>query len=233
MKNLTHYKRINEIARFSVDKTTGQRSAYRDEKGEDMSDLDKYCMDKFGKVFFDCSYDEQDLARSVYAEEAGLDEEIDLFADDNEEETEETEDKSKDKEKEEEEEPETALSKEQNKFITLLDNKIFIKNIEIKLKEYILENLLKDKINTFKIIPFIEFTFEDENYGISIEFEIPSMLNFDKEGKLDEIDIAPIEVIKYTTPDVDSLLTMDSENGFKIIEGITNTILNDIDEISL
>ena len=227
MKNLNYYKQIFEISTLNVSKEQGQQSAYRDLKPSDRKDLDDLCLQKFGKSFSDCSYEEQDAARSfLYSE---IKEEINLGFDD-EEETEDpggSDDSKKDKDEEESSEDEEL----QNTFIDLLDNKDFIKNIQIYLKQYVLENLLKEKTNTFKIIPYVEFTFNEKSYGISVEFSTPCILNFDKDGKISETDLGEIKTITYSTPEIDNLNNLDNEKGITIISSMVYDILNDIDEM--
>lgn len=226
MKNLSHYKQIFEISTLNVSKEQGQQSVYRDLKPSDRKDLDDLCMQKFGKSYNDCSYDEQDAARSfLYSE---IKEEINLGFDDEKESDDSEEENSKEGEDEKENSEEEEL---QNTFIELLDNVDFIKNIESYLKQYVLENLLKEKTNTFKIIPYVEFTFEEKSYGISVEFKTPCILNFDKEGKIKEVDLGEIKTITYSTPEIDNMNNLDDEKGITIISSMVYDILNDIDEI--
>lgn len=218
MKNLREFKQINENS-MTLGRTQGQRSVYKNMSGSDLSELDELCISKFGRPFMKCSFDEQATARSFLSE---LQEELDLFGSDEEEE-EETDDKEEDTEPSEEEQ-------KQNKFLTLLDDKNFISNIEKTLKQYVLENLLVDSVNSFKIIPFVDFTYKDENYGLSVEFDTPCIMNFDKKNKISETDLGEIGTINYTTPEIDNLNVMDSEKGITIISSMVIKTLSDIHE---
>lgn len=214
MKELSHFKKLYEI-NMTIGKKQGQKRAYKNLSPNDLSELDDVCLDKFGKPFDKCSYDEQGAARSY------------LWGKTNEEEE---EDFNIDLGDDEDDENETTDEKLESDFIELLDNKNFIENIQIGVKQYVLENLLKEKVNSFKIIPFVEFSHEDEDFGVSVEFDAPCIFNFDKNDKLKESEIATIRTIKYTTPDLTDLTTLENEKGVTIISTLISDILNDIDE---
>ena len=64
MKSLKEFCSVGGTRSHSGD---GRRKAiYGDIEGKEKRALDKICMKKFGRIFVDCSWEEQSAARSAY-----------------------------------------------------------------------------------------------------------------------------------------------------------------------
>ena len=150
----------------------------------------------------------------------------DIFGGDEETGDEETGDEG-DKKDEPDDEESKEESEEEN-FVKLFDDEDFNTAFKVATKQYISEKLLEDEFNSFTVLPFLEFSFKEDVYGINIEFESAVNINVDSEGKVVEKDIPNVELVKYKTPEMDNIKVLEDEIGK---ETITMYVTEAIDEI--
>jgi len=121
---------------------------------------------------------------------------------------------------------------EEDVFIELFSDESFLDAFKNSIKQYVSENLLDDDYNSFSVLPFIEITYKDETYGISVEFESGISINIDDDGKVIENDISDVDIIKYKTPLMDNLTLMENEIGNDTIGLFVKEALQDIKNVS-
>jgi hypothetical protein len=189
--------------------------------------LDDYCNDNFAKPFMDSTFQEQSAARSVL--------------DGDPEEIQKQNDKDKMRESKLEEggdaeseipSPEEEEKKDEDKFIGLLDDEAFTEAMTNATTQYISENMLDDEYNSFAIIPYIEFTYEDLPYGLSIEFESAVTINIDKDGKVFEKDVPGVKQVKYKTPEMDEMTILEDITGQTTIDLLVKEIVKEIKKVA-
>jgi len=139
----------------------------------------------------------------------------------------ETEKKPEDS-KDKPEEPKDEEKSNEEEFIKMFDDTSFIDAFKSSIKQYISEKLLDDDYNSFTVLPFIEIEFNDDTYGINVEFESAVSINIDDDGKVVEKDIPDVSDIKFKTPLMDDLTIIENQSDR---ETISVYILEAIDEI--
>lgn len=222
---------------------TAIRSAYSDMTPGERKELDSWCMEKYGRRFMDCSYDEQGAARSIISaddkeiekqnkkdalKEAEEDPTADVLGDEG---GDSGEGDKKDK-KEEVKTPDEQEEEKERKFVDMLQDQDFISAFTNEMKKYVSKHLLNDDYNSFAVIPFVEFLFKENQYGLSIEFESAVTFNIDDKGNVYEKDIPKVSHIKYTTPEIDELVDLEDEIGATFVDSMTRDALDEIKKVS-
>lgn len=131
---------------------------------------------------------------------------------------EETDDETSDEDTEDE--PETEEEKEkfhEEEFVNMFTDESFTKAFKNEVKQYVTEKLLDDEFNSFTVLPYVEFVYKDENYGVNIEFESAVSINIGEDGKVVESDVPDVDVIKYKTPLMDNVTLLEDEMGKETI----------------
>lgn len=115
---------------------------------------------------------------------------------------------------------------DEEEFIKMFDDNAFVETFNDDVKQYVSENLLEDNYNSFVVLPYIEYIYKDETYGISIEFESSISININDDGKVVETNYSDVENIKFKTPTMDNVMILEDTIGKeKISQYIKESIL--------
>lgn len=238
MKSLNEFKKeLKEGVMMGLHQTQRDiaiRAAYADMAPADRKVLDAWCMKKYGRNFMDCAYDEQSAARSIISsDQEEVDKQNKRDALREEEEIDPSADEGEDKEKEEDV-PTQEEKEEENemKFVELLSDKNFMMSYKNTLKQYVSKEILTEEYNSFAIIPFVNFELDDNQYGVSLEFESAAVINVDKEGKVFEKEIPKISKVKYKMPEMEELKNLEDEVGITFVDTLTKEALEDIKKVA-
>ncbi len=146
---------------------------------------------------------------------------------------------SEDSSKENEETPEdekSSVEKEeeetQDEFVSMLDDQGFVNAMSNAIQQYTSEKMLEDNYNSFTILPYIEFQYNDEDYGVNVEFESAVTINVDDKGKVIKTDIPNIDEVKYKTPSNDDLVSLTDNEGLESITVLVKDSLEKIKKVS-
>ena len=217
-----------------------KNATYADMTMADRKILDDYCNDNFAKPFMDSTFQEQSAARSVLdsdPEEVQKQNDKDKIRESKLQEADEETDPDAEEDKKDDSEteissPEEEEKKDEDKFVDMLNDQEFIEAITNATTQYISENMLGDEYNSFAIVPYIEFTYNDLPYGLSIEFESAVTINIDKDGKVFEKDVPSVDQVKYKTPEMDEMTILEDITGKTTIDLLIKDIVKGIKKVA-